>query len=209
HYSATVGIGVYQGITSWLSLGTSYSIQLNDDLKENQAHRVEIGRLQFNLSQNTVVYTSGGVVISKNYNRIEEGYEIRPTARAGISWSTEAGRLYAEYSRTMMSVSGSRRLLPSDTVSAGLGKPIGGRINLRLIGYYQRSSDSTDSGQLSVYQGQASLECLLVQGLSMSANYTYRYQDNSINVLGGIPYAERQTISAGLQYNWPSRRTGY
>jgi hypothetical protein len=99
-------------------------------------------------------------------------------------------------------------MLPSDAVVAGFGKPVGDRLNIRLIGYYQQSKDLLDSGRLTAYQGQASMECLLVSGLAASVNYSYRYQKNSISALGGIPHSERQTISAGLQYTWPSRRRG-
>ena len=208
YYSATVGAGINQRITRWLSLGSSYTIQLNNNLKESRTHRVEISNLQFDLSPNVEVHASGGLEITEDAD-VEIGYRMRVRARTGISYSTEARSLYANYSRTMMSVSGSRRLLPSDTVLIGLGQPITDRANLRMTGYYQRSSDFHFSGHLTAYQGQVSMEYLLGSGFVASVNYSRRYQENSISALAGIPYYERSTFTAGLQYSWPSRRSRY
>lgn len=208
YYSARVGIGINQRITSWLSLGSTYSVQFNDDLKDSQVNRLEIGNFQFSLSENVEIHVSGGLEFTDtSYG--EEGYKTNVLARAGISYSIQRSRLYAEYARTTMSSGGFGRRLPSDTFSIGLGQPIGDRVNLRLIGYYQRSSDFYDSGNLSAYQTQAAIEYLIAPGLAASANYTYRYQKNSISSLHGIPHADRSTISGGLQYTWPSRRSGY
>jgi len=204
YYSAEVGARLSQRITNWLSLGSSYSIQLNDDLENSRTHRVEIGRFQFALSPNVEVYASGGLEFTDS--RTDKGYETRVLANAGITWSTQINSLYANYSRTMRSVSGSWMLLPSDTVTVGLGQPLGSRTNLRLMGYYQRSSSLRESGLLTAYQGVASMEYAIVSGLFASASYSYRYQENSISSLSGIPHAERSTISFGLQYAWPSGR---
>lgn len=204
YYSAEIGVSVNQRIKNWLSLGSSYSIQLNDDLNNSQNHRVEIGRFQFALSPNVEVYASGGVEFAEN--RVDKGYHTRVLAHSGITWSTPINSLYADYSRTMRAVSGSRLLLPSDTVTAGLGQPIGSRTNLRLMGYYQKSSSLDAPGLLTAYQGMASMEYLIASGFFVSATYSYRYQKNSISALSGIPHAERSTISAGLQYVWPSKR---
>jgi hypothetical protein len=206
YYSARIGAGLNQRITSWLSLGSTYSIQLNNDLKDSQIHRVEVGRIQFDLTPDIEVYVSGGVEISEK-STSEEGYRVRPTARVGISYTTPINRLYADYSRSMMSVSGFNRLLPSDTVTVGLGQPLGNRVNLRVMGYYLRSSDYNDSGHMSAFQAQASMEFIRASGLVASANYTYRYMENFISSLSGIPYYERSTVSGGLQYTWPSRRS--
>ena len=203
-YSAKVGASVHQGITSWLSLGSSYSIQLNNDLKEYQIHRVDVGNLQFELSPSIEVHASGGVEITESGN--SEGYRTRVAARAGISYSNQMNRIYADYSRTMMSVSGFNRRLPSDTYLVGLGQPIGERANLRVTWYYQRSYDFHDDGHFSAYQGMASMEYIIISGLYASVNYTRRYQENSINSLAGIPASNRSMFSFGLSYSWPSGR---
>ena len=208
HYSARVGAGLNQRITRWLSLGSTYSIQLNKDLSDSQSHRVEVGRFQFDLSPNIEVYASGGLEFT-GINSGDEGYRTRATARAGITYTTEISSLYANYARTMMSVSGFRQLLPSDTVSVGLGQPIGSRLHARLVGNYQRSSAFSESGLLISYQGQASMEYVIAPGLFASCNYTYRRQKNSINSMASISHVERSTISAGLQYSWPSGRSNY
>ena len=212
YYSATVGVGVNQRIKKRLSLGGTYSMQLNDGLRDYRIHRVD-GNIQFALSQNVQIYASSGIAFTE-YDTTDEGFLSRVMASAGISYSTEARSLYANYSRTMMSVGGSRRLLPSDTFTVGLGQPITEKLNLRLTAYYQRSSDYYYSGQLSAYQGQASAEYLLAPGLFASVSYSRRHQDNSISSqdsldsVSNIPYFERSTISAGLQYSWPTRRSG-
>jgi len=207
YYSARVGAGLSQRITRWLSFGSSYSIQLNNDLKDSQTHRVEVGRFQFDLSPDINVYFSGGIEIADT--GIDDGYKSRLSTRAGISYTTEVNRLYAEYSRTMHSVSGFREQLPSDTVLIGLGQPLGNRTSLRLMWHYLRSSDVRKSGTLSAHQCQASIQFIIASGLYASANYSYRYQINSIHTLSGIPNSDRSTISGGLVYSWPSRRLDY
>jgi hypothetical protein len=205
YYSAKVGAGLNQRITRWLSLGSNYYIQLNKDLKDSQTHRIEVGNLQFDLSPNVEIHASGGVAISKTGG--EDGYRTRFTTRAGISYSAETTKLYADYSRTMMSVSGFSTLLPSDTFLAGVGQPIGDRANLRVSWYYQRSSDSRNSGILSAHQGMVSMGYAIIEGLYASVNYSRRYQENSISSLSGIPHASRTNFSFGLQYTWPTGRT--
>ena len=204
YYSALVGGGVSQRITDWLSLGSSYSVQLNDDLDDSKIHRVEVGNFQFNISPNVEVYAGGGVEFISNRN--DKGYQTGISARAGINYSTSINSLYANYTRAMRSVSGSRLLLPSDTVTIGLGQPLGSRTNIRVMGYYQRSTQFNDTGALTAWQGMTSMEFLIGAGFVATANYSYRYQKNSINLLSSVPYAERQTVSVGLQYVWPSGR---
>ena len=204
YYSASVGFGVSQWITNWLSLGSSYSVQLNDDLDDSKTHRVEIGSFQFNPSPNIDIYAASGVEFVDN--RINKGYQARISARTGISYSTPINSLYADYTRSIRSVSGSRLLLPSDTVTVGLGQPLGSRANIRLIGYYQRSTPYNDTGVMTAWQGMASVEYLIGSGFIVSSNYSYRYQKNSISLLSSIPYAERQAVSIGLQYAWPAGR---
>jgi len=212
-YSARVGAGIQQGITRWLSLGSTYSIQLNDDLRDTQIHRVDVGNFQFDLSPNMEIHASGGVEIADTAlataTATGEGYRTRVAARAGMSYSTQINRIYADYSRTMMSVSGYSRLLPSDTFLVGLGQPVGNRVNFRVMWYYQRSSDFHDSGNLSAHQGMASMEYIIFSGLYASASYTLRYQENSINSLSGIPSSDRSMFSFGLTYSWPSGRNSY
>jgi len=214
YYSARIGAGLNQRITKWLSLGSRYSIQLNNDLRDSRVHTVEAGRFQFDLSPDINVYFSGGVTFSDTEiagndpeTDTERKYGTRLMARAGISYTTQINRLYADYSRSMMSVNGFgfSRLLPSDTVSVGLGQPIGNRTTLRLIWYYQRSSSRRDSGNLSAYQGSASIQYIIVSGLFASGNYSYRSQKNSISSLQGISQSDRSTFSGGLVYSWPSR----
>ena len=206
-YSAKVGAGIQQRITNWLSLGSTYSVQLNDDLRDTRIHRVDAGNLQFDLSPNMEIHASGGVEIADTeIEANEDGYRTRVTARAGMSYSTRISRIYADYSRTMMSVSGYSRLLPSDTFLVGLGQPVGDRVNFRVMWYYQRSSDFHDSGRLTAYQGMASMEYTILSGLYASASYTRRYQENSITSLFGIPSSDRSMFSFGLAYSWPARR---
>ena len=212
YYSAKVGAGLKQRIYRWLSLGSTYSIQLNKDLKDSQIHRLEVGDIQFDLSPNVEVSISGGLEFIDNANSYKEGFQTKPTVRAGITYSTPERSLYANYSRTMMSLGGYGRLLPSDTFLVGMGQPVTERANFRVTWYYQRSSgdiysDNNDSRNLSVYQGQASMEFLISRGLVASVSYSRRYQENKISSLSGIPYYERSIISAGLQYTWPSRRS--
>ena len=205
YYSARVGVGLNQRITRWLSLGSTYSIQLNNDLRDSRTHRVEVGRFQFDLSPEVEVHVSGGVEIADT--GADQGSRTRVSAHSGISYSTPTNsRLYANYSRTMMSVSGFRRLLPSDTFSVGLGQPLGDRTNFRVMWYYQRSSDFYDSGRLTAHQGIASMEFVVAPGLFASASYWRRYQENTISSLSGIPFSERSMASVGLSYFWPSRR---
>ena len=206
-YSAKAGAGLQQRITSWLSLGSTYSIQLNDDLRDSQVHRVDISSFQFELSPDVEVHASGGVEIANT--GADEGYQTRLAARTGISYSTQTSRLYADYSRTMTSVSGYNRLLPSDTFLVGLGRPIGERANFRAMWYYQRSSDFHDEGHLSAHQGMVSMEYIILSGLYASVNYTRRYQENSIDSLSGVPSSNRSMFSFGLTYSWPSGRAGY
>ena len=206
-YSAKVGVGLQQGITRWLSLGSTYSIQLNDDLKDSRIHRVDVGNFQFELSPNIEVHASGGVELADAGD--SEGYRTNLAARAGMSYSTQTSRIYADYSRTLMSVSGFSRLLPSDTVLVGLGQPVGERANFRVMWYYQRSSDFHDNGHLSAHQGMASMEYIIISGLFASVNYTRRYQENSISSLSGIPSSNRSMLSLGLTYSWPSGRSSY
>jgi len=206
HYSASIGAGLSQRVTSWLSLGSTYSIQLNNDLRDSQTHRVEVGRFQFDLSPNVEIYASGGVEFTNSDS--SDGYRTRIATRAGISYTAETTRLYADYSRTMMSVSGFTQQLPSDTVTAGLGQQVGDRANFRMAWYYQRSTRFNDSGVLSSHQGLVSMEYNIGSGFFASANFTRRYQENSISSLSGIPYSSRSIFSVGLQYAWPSGRRG-
>ena len=204
-YSAKVGAGVSQRITGWLSLGTTYYIQLNDDLDDSQSHRIEIGSFNFNLSPDIEVFVSGGVVISKTGENGE--YRTSEILRAGMTYSTEIGNLFANYSRNMTSVSGFEHMWLSDTVSFGFGRTLGERTNVRTSCNYQRSYNFDKSGHLSVRQLQASVEYVIVSGLFASASYSYRYQKTSIDTLLNVPHYERSTISGGLQYSWPSRRS--
>jgi len=203
-YSAKVGVGVHQGITSWLALGSTYSIQLNNDLRDSRVHRVEVGSFQFSLSPQVEVHASGGLEITESSAR--DGYKSRVATRAGISYSNQMNRIYADYARTMMSVGGFNQLLPSDTFLVGLGQPLGERANFRVTWYYQRSSNFHDDGLLTAYQGVASMEYVIISGLYASVSYTRRYQENSINSLAGIPSSNRSMFSFGLTYSWPSRR---
>ena len=204
-YSAKVGVGVQQGITSWLSFGSTYSIQLNNDLKDSRVHRVDVGNFQFELTPAIEVHASGGVDITDTGT--SDGYRTRIATRAGISYSNRMNRIYADYSRNTMSVSGFNRLLPSETVLVGLGQPLGERANFRVIWYYQRSSDFSENGHLTAHQGMASMEYIILSGLYASVNYTRRYQENSINSLAGIPSSNRSMFSLGLTYSWPSGRS--
>ena len=202
YYSATIGVGLNQRINKWLSLGTSYSIQLNDDLEDKQIHRVEIGSFQFDLASGVQVYASGGVNITEDG---DGDYRVRATTNSGINYSTETSSLYANYTKSMMSLSSSRQSLPSDTVLVGFGQKIGERTNFRAMWYYQLSSGSDDT-KLSAHQGQVSIERIIISGLFASLSYTYRYQENSISSVHGASHSERSTISGGLQYVWPSGR---
>ena len=204
YYSASVGGGINQWITNWLSLGSTYSIQLNDDLDDSKIHRVEVGNFQFKPSPDIEIYAAGGIEFVDDPT--VKGYQTRISARTGINYSTSINSLYVNYTRSMKSVSGSRLLLPSDTITVGLGQPLGSRINVRLMGYYQRSTPFNDTAGLTAWQGMASMEYFIGAGFIASANYSYRYQKNSITLLSSVPYAARQTVSVGLQYVWPSVR---
>ena len=205
YYSASVGAGVSQRITSWLSLGSTYSIQLTDTMNDTNTHRVEVGDFRFNLSPEIEVYASGGVAVTDDDGQ----YRTTALIRAGMTYTTLTSTLYANFSRNMKTVGGFRRMLPSDTFMVGFGKPIGYRVNLRATGYYQRSSAFNGSGHLDAYQAQTSMEYVIASGLFTSINYSYRRQKSSFDTIQGIPALARSTVSAGLHYAWPSGGLGY
>ena len=208
-HTAQGGIGLNQRVTDWLSLSTSYSIYLNDvseDLRDHQVHRVEIGGLQFNLSQNIELLASGGIEIADMGTGSE--YKIKEMAQVNISRKTPTNTLYASYQRTMSSVLGYRRILPSDIVSIGLGQRITDKTNFQLNGAYRRSRDFNDSGLLQSYSGGAQFEYALTSTLFASVNYSYQYQNNSIRTLADIPHFDRSMAFVGLQYAWPPLQLG-
>ena len=208
-HTAQGGIGLDQRITDWLSLSTSYSIYLNDvseSLRDHQVHRVEVGRFQFNLSQNTELFAAGGIEIVDT--GIGNKFTVKEMARVGMSRKTLTNMLSVNYQRSMSSVVGYRRVLPSDTVSIGFGQRITDKTNLQLNGVYRRSRDLHDSGLLQSYSGGAQFEYALTSTLFASANYSYQYQKNSIRTLADIPHFDRSMIFVGLQYAWPPLQLG-
>ena len=201
-HTAKGGIGLNQRITDWLSLSTSYSFYLNDvseNLREQQIHHVEIGKFQFNLSQNVEVFASGGIEITEIDNR----YRVQEMAQVGISRNTPTNTLHASYQRAMLSIFGYHRILPSDTVTIGLGQRITDRTSFQLNGSYRRSQDFNDSGLLRSYSGGAQFEYALTSTLFASVNYTYQYQNNSIQIFADLPHFNRSMVFVGLQYAWP------
>jgi hypothetical protein len=206
-YAVSVGAGLSQRITNWLSLSTAYSVSLNDVAEEFRSikiHRVEVGNLHFHLSPTIEVSVGGGLEIAD----INDEYKFQEMITASISRMKDTNQLFASYQRSMTSVLGFYRVLPSDTISVGLGQRISQKTNVRLVGSYMRSSDFDDSGLLRSYSASASFEYALTSNLFASANYTYQYQNNSIGVLNYIPHFDRSMVFAGIQYVWPSLKFG-
>ena len=203
YYSSTLGVGLSQRITNWMSLGSSYHIQLNNNLNDSMVHNVGIGGFKFNLSPDVVVNASVGIYITDA--GIAEDYSVGLTTRAEISYTVENGNLFAGYSRGMTYANIINKMLPTDAVSVGLGVPIGSRTNLRGMWMYDRISESYDSRVLSKYRYFASMEVILARGLFSSISYTYQTQKSAIDSLLDIPHGKRSTFSGGLTYYWPSR----
>jgi hypothetical protein len=200
-----VGAGLDQRITNWLFLTSTYSTYLNsvnEKLRDYQIHRIEIGRFRFMLSKNIEVFASGGLELADTRDK----FRIEGMFRGGISRTTETNLLYANYQRTMISALGYTRVLPSDVVSIGVGQRLSEKTNFRLSASYMRSSDFSYSGLLRGYSGQAQFEYALRSDLFASINYTYQYQNNSIQVLQDLPHFDRSMVFGRLQYAWPSIR---
>jgi hypothetical protein len=202
-----VGAGLNRVITSWMHLSSSYSTYLyssNNRLRDNQIHRLEIGRFNFMLSPNVEVFTSGGIEITERQN----GFRTHPMLRAGITRASETNIIHANYQRTMTSALGYDRVLWSDSITFGFGQRITDRSNIRLSASYMRGSDFVVSGRLQGLYGQAQFEYALLSNLFASVNYTHQYQENTIRVLTDVPHYDRSMVFGSLRFSWPAIRLG-
>jgi opacity protein-like surface antigen len=191
-------------VTKWLYLANSASVYVNvsGDHPEQQVYNVQIGGLDFHLSDSWRIWAGAGISIADTEGQIRTTENIS----GGIGYTAQNMMLSVTYQRGFTSLIGLSELMHTDVVTASLGYRLTRWMSARLESYYYRSTEDATRGVLITLSGGGGLQFALLRSLMLTVNAYYQNQrtrDNfSIEGLG----LNRFTGSAGLQYVWPARR---
>jgi hypothetical protein len=191
-------------VTKWLYLANSVSayVNISGDHPEQQVYNLQIGGLDFHLSESWRLWAGAGVSIAD----IEGQTRTTENINGGIGYTARKIMFNATYQRGFTSLIGLSELMQTEVVNVSLGYRLTRWMSTRLESYYYRSTEDATRGTLITLSGGGSLEFALLRNLMMTVNAYYQNQrtrDNfSIEGLG----LNRFTGGVGLQYVWPARR---
>lgn len=191
-------------ITRWLDLSSSYAGYLDkgdDSVRDIQIHRLQIGRLGFNLTSSWRFWAGGGL----EYSDWAGQGRFRESIGSGLGYTSLDQSFSLTYQRGFTAAIGLSRLLNSDIVAAEYGYRVNRRVRTSLQAYYYRSSETAAGGLLETLSGGGGLEFALRRDLSLTMNAYYQNQQTSDFPVAGLGL-NRFTGYVGLQYVWPARR---
>jgi hypothetical protein len=191
-------------ITSWLTLTNRYSAYLNDvkdELRNARIHRLQVGGLDFRLTQSWRVWGEGSleVVDHSGSNHIGQGIT------GGIGYTSTNALFTLRYHHGFTSPIGILQLLSSDVINADYGYLVTRWMRPHLQSSYHYGTELNDVGWLKTFSGGGGVEFMLGRNFVISANSYYQNQrshDFSVRGLG----LSRFSAYVGLNYMWPSMR---
>jgi hypothetical protein len=194
--------------TKWLSLTNSYSVYLykdNEQFQDSRVHSLRLGGLEFDIGRSWRIWLGGGA----GFTNRDDKFYIAPDVNAGIGYTSRNCDFSVTYRRGFTSAIGLSQLTMSDVVSANFGYRLTSRISASLESYYYRSSELDRDGVLETLSGGGGLQFALTKNFVASVNGAYQDQRSHQFSVQGLDI-NRFTVSAGLTYMWPSRKsTGY
>jgi hypothetical protein len=191
-------------IARWLHLSssvTSYYNLAGSSIPDAQIYHIQIGGLDFRLSNSWRIWGGGGIDISEYERKRRTASHIN----AGIGYTSKSASFHLTYQRGFTSAIGISRLLLSDVASANYGHRINNWLNANLQSYYYRSSETVSNGWLETLSGGGGLEFALRRDLVLTMNAFYQNQRARRFSVEGLGLS-RLTGYLGLQYVWPARK---
>jgi hypothetical protein len=163
-----------------------------------------VGGFTFHLTQGWQASAGGGIDIALYQNSTQTHENVN----SEIRYVSQSISFSVTYQRQFTSAIGIPRLLMSDVFGATLGHRIGGAVSARVQSYYYRSSDQSSNGWLRTFSGSCGLDIPILRQLIAGISAVYQNQQSQNFSVQGLQLS-RFTVSAGIQYLWPSiKRTG-
>jgi hypothetical protein len=199
-----MGGDFYYQLAKWLYLSSNFSTYVNlagQNQPDARIYRLQVGGLEFHLTDSWRIWAGGGVDISDYEGR----KQTREAINAGIGYISKNTSFSLTYQRGFTSAIGISRLLQSDVASASLGQRLNRWLNANLQSYYYRSTEANSGGRLETLSGGGGLEFSLRRDLVMTMNASYQNQKTRSFSVEGLGL-NRFSVYLGLQYMWPARR---
>jgi hypothetical protein len=193
-------------LTKWLHVSssmTSYYNMAGTNFPDAQIYHIQIGGLDFRLSDSWRIWAGGGF----DFSDYEDQNRTAEHISAGIGYTATKTSFSVTYQRGFTSAIGLSRLLMSDVASANVGRRITNWLNANLQAYYYRSNEAGTSGWLETLSGGGGLEFALRRDLVMTMNAFYQNQRSRRFSVDGLGLS-RLTGYFGLQYVWPAKNRG-
>jgi hypothetical protein len=191
-------------LAQWLSLSSSISTYFNSPNGSDPGARInhiQLGGFTFHLSRGWRVSAGGGIDVAQYQGSTQLGESIN----SGISYVSRDISFTGTYQRQFTSAIGIPGLLMSDVAGVAVGHRMTRRVSAKVDAYYYRSSEQSTGGVLKTLSAGGGLSFALLRSLVANFNAAYQNQQAQYFSVPGLGLNYNCfTVSAGLQYLWPS-----